>query len=57
MTKLLANSGDSDQMLYFMAYDLGLHCLQIMLLGISRLKWVNIQDKTGLVVSLVWLCP
>ena len=33
--KLFANSGDPDQM-----SDLGLHCLLITRLGVSRLQWV-----------------
>ena len=41
MAKLFANSEESDQMLHFAASDLGLHCLPITLLGVSRLQWVN----------------
>ena len=41
MAKLFANSGDPDQMLPSAASDLGLHCLSITLLGVSRLQWVN----------------
>ena len=41
MAKLFANSGDSDQMLYSVASDLGLLCLPVTLLGVSRLKWVK----------------
>ena len=41
LSKLFANSGDTDQMLHSVTSDLGLHCLQITLLGVSRLKWVN----------------
>ena len=37
MVKPLANSGDPDQMPHSAASDLGLHCLQITLLGVSRL--------------------
>ena len=40
MLELFANSGDSDQLLS-VATDLGLHCLLITLLGVSRLKWIN----------------
>ena len=36
-----ANSVDLDQMPHSAAFDLGLHCLPITLLGVSRLKWVN----------------
>ena len=42
--KLFANSGEPDQMLHSAASDLGLHCLQIILLGVSRLQWVK---RTG----------
>ena len=42
MFKLFANSGDPDQMSRSAASDLGLHCLQITLLGVSRLQWVII---------------
>ena len=39
MAKLFANSEDPDQMPYSMASDLGLDCLPITLLGVSRLQW------------------
>ena len=40
--KLLANIGDPDQMPHLnVASDLGLHCLPIILIGVSRLQWVN----------------
>ena len=39
--KLFANSGDPDQMLQNAASDLGLHCLPITHLGVSRLQWVD----------------
>ena len=42
MAKLFANSRDPDQMLLSAASDLGLLCLPITLLGVSRLKWVNL---------------
>ena len=41
MVKLFANSGDPDQMPCCAASDLGLHCLSVTLLGVSRLQWVN----------------
>ena len=41
MAKLFANSGDPDQMPHSAASDLGLHCLPITLLCVSRLQWVN----------------
>ena len=40
MAKLLTNSGDPDQMPHYAASDLGLYCLPVTLLGVSRLKWV-----------------
>ena len=36
-----ANSGNPDQMPHSAASDLGLHCLPVTLLGVSRLQWVN----------------
>ena len=44
MAKLFANSGDPDQTPRSAASDLGLHCLPITLLGVSRLQWVNTDD-------------
>ena len=41
MAKLFANSGDPDQMPHSAASDLGLHCLPVILLPVSRLQWVN----------------
>ena len=41
MAKLFANSGDPDQTPRSAASDLGLHCLLITLLRVSRLQWVN----------------
>ena len=43
MTKLFANSGDHDQTQCSAASDLGLHCLPVTLLQISRLQWVNLK--------------
>ena len=40
MVKLFANSGDPDQTPRNAASDLGLHCLAITLLGVSRLHWI-----------------
>ena len=45
MAKPFANSGDPDQTSCSVASDLGLHCLQVTLLGVSRLQWV--KDKNG----------
>ena len=41
MVELFANSADPDQTPRFAASDLGLHCLLITLLSVSRLQWIN----------------
>ena len=41
MVILFANSGDPDQTPRSAASDLGLHCLPVTLLGVSRLQWVK----------------
>ena len=41
MAKLFANSGDLNQTPRSAASDLGLHCLPITLIQVSRLQWVN----------------
>ena len=41
MAKPFAHSGDSDQTPHSAASGLGLHCLPITLLGVSRLQWVK----------------
>ena len=41
MSKLFANSGDPDQTPRSVASDLGLHCLPVTLLRVSRLQWVK----------------
>ena len=41
MVELFANNGDPDQTPHSAASDLGLHCLPIALLGVSRLQWVK----------------
>ena len=41
MAKLFAHSGDPDQTLHSAVSDLGLHCLPIIHLGVSRLQGVN----------------
>ena len=43
MPKLFANNGDPDQMPHSVASDLGLHCLPVTLLRVSRLQWVKKQ--------------
>ena len=50
MAKLFANSGDPDPMLHFAASDLGLHCLTINFLPVSRLQWV----KRSVCISLAF---
>ena len=45
MAKLYANSGDPDQMPHSAASDLGLHCLPITLLRVSRLQWVKVKRR------------
>ena len=47
MVELFADSGDPDQTPRSAASDLGLHCLPISLLGVSRLPWV----RTPVVIS------
>ena len=42
MSKLFAKSEDLDQTPRSAASDLGLHCLPITLLGVSRVQWVNL---------------
>ena len=44
MVKSFANSENHDQMTHSMAFELGLHCLPITLLGVSRLKWVKVNN-------------
>ena len=47
MTKLFANSGDPDQTPHSAASDLGLHCLTITILLVSRLQWVKSISAGG----------
>ena len=47
MAKLFANSEDPDQRPRSAASDLGLHCLPITLLGVSRLQWVMVADSNS----------
>ena len=42
MAELYANSEDPDQTPHSAASDLGLQCLPVTLLGVSRLQWVKI---------------
>ena len=39
--EMFASSGDTDQMPRSAVSDLGLHCLPITLLRVSRLQWVK----------------
>ena len=48
IAKPFANSEDPDQMPHSVASDLGLHCLPVTLLGVSRLQWVNNQSSTDI---------
>ena len=41
MAELFANSADPDQMPHSVASDLGLHCLPITLLGVSKTTFVH----------------
>ena len=47
MAKLFVNSGDPDQTPRSVASDLGLHCLPITLLRVSRLQLVKVGDSIG----------
>ena len=47
MVELFANNRDPDQMLHSAVPDLGLHCLQITLSGVSRLQWVKTSTSPG----------
>ena len=44
MVKLIANSGDPDHMSHSVVSDLGLLCLPITILGVSRLQCVNLYN-------------
>ena len=61
MVELFANSGDPDQMPHSAASDVGMHCLPVTLLGLSRLQWVNEQSfndtLTNDIVSFKQLGP
>ena len=46
MANVFANSEDSDQTPRSAASDLGLYCLPITLLGVSRLQWVKTNRKS-----------
>ena len=48
MAGLFSNSGDPDQILHFAASDVGLHCLPVILYGVSGLNWVMELCETTL---------
>ena len=48
MTKLFANSGDPDQTPRSSASYLGLHCLPVSLLRVSRLQWAITDDNINI---------
>ena len=50
MATLFANNGDSHKTSLSVASDLGLYCLPITLLWVSRLQWVNGPVKIILVM-------
>ena len=45
MAKLFAKSGDPDQTLRSVAYDLGLHCLPVTFLRVYRLQWARNDNE------------
>ena len=47
MVELFANSGHPDQMSHLVVIDLGLHCLAITFLGVSRLQWFKAPVTTS----------
>ena len=56
MVELFANSGDPDQTSRSVASDLGLHCLPITLLGVSRLQWVKTNGNSLDAALASYLC-
>ena len=54
MAKLFANSGDPDQTPRSAASDLGLHCLLITLLRVSRLQWVKQISLQDTIISFCY---
>ena len=55
MVNLIGNSGDPDQTPPSAASDLGLHCLPITLLRVSRLQWVNLTRMTKPLIRPVFV--
>ena len=59
MDKLYANSEDPDQTPHSAASDLGLHCLPITLLGVSRQQWqirLKVLKSSGPEVIICFSC-
>ena len=54
MAKLFANNGNLDQTPHSAASDLGLHCLPITHLRVSRLQWVK---EKYLMIILQYFSP
>ena len=57
MAKLFVNSGDPDQMPHSAVSDLGLHCLPITLLRVSRLQRVKVLITTEADIVLILYFP
>ena len=55
MVELFANSGDPDQMLHSAMSDLGLHCLPMTLLGVSRLPVLKHIKSAKRLIELVYI--
>ena len=53
MVKLFANSEDPDQTPHFAASDLGMHCLPVTILGVSRLQWVKFRCPKTSITAVV----
>ena len=47
MAEVFANNEDPYQTSHYAASDLGLLCLPITILGVSRLQWVNVGLSAG----------
>ena len=54
MAKQFANSKDPDQTPRSVASDVGLHCLPITLLGVSRLQWVKINRYRNITTYVLY---
>ena len=53
MAKLFANSEDPDQTPRSVASDLGLRCLSITLLRVSRLQWVKLLNSVITITTII----